>query len=62
MTIILDSAANINLFFTHELINGIHYDNQLKKEVTGASLKYFWYAQIGKPTEALRQLSLPTSP
>ena len=62
LTIILDSAANINLFSTCELLDSIHYNNKLKKEVTGASGKPFWCAQIGKLAEALRHLPLPTSP
>ena len=62
LTIIFDSAANINLFSSRELLDGVHYDTQLKKEMTGASGKPFWCAQIGKLTEALRQLPLPTSP
>ena len=42
LTIILDSTANINFFSTWELLDGIHYDNRLKKEVTGVSGQLFW--------------------
>ena len=61
LTIILDSGANINLFSTRELLNGIHYKKDLRKEVSGASGKSFWCGHVGKLAKLLRHLPLPTS-